>query len=140
MAADPSITAASVAATANTVTATGTAGATITAGQPLYADSANGGVLKPCLATALASSVAVGVALHGSLVGQPITYAISGNITIPTLIAGTGYFCSTTTTGGYSDGTTLEVTTGTVYATFIGMSLSTTLMRLAITPTQVFNT
>ena len=144
MAADPTITAASVAATANTVTATGVAGATIVAGNAVYADSTASGVIKPCTALGVPASLllanCVGVALHGALAGQPIVYAISGNVTMPTLIAGTGYFLSTTTSGGYSDGTALEATIGTVYATFVGMAISTSVMKLAITPTQVPNT
>jgi hypothetical protein len=73
--ADYAVTAASVLKGANATTATGTAGATITAGQPLYIDTSDSDKLKLADADAslLASTVA-GVALHGAASGQPITY------------------------------------------------------------------
>ncbi len=73
--ADYTITAANVLKGANAVTATGIAGGTITAGQPLYSDATDSNKLKLADADAsLAASTVVGLALHAALSGQPITY------------------------------------------------------------------
>lgn len=71
--ADLSITAANVLASATARTVTGVAGATITAGQPLYIDTADGNALKPAQNTSTKSAF-VGIALHAAADGQPITY------------------------------------------------------------------
>lgn len=59
----------------------GIAGAAITAGQPLYIDTAAGNVLKlaGAASTALVATVA-GISLHAAGIGQPITYALTGSI------------------------------------------------------------
>lgn len=72
---DLTITAASVTKTSG-ITVNAIAGATITAGMPLYIDTANSNVIKPatCESTALTATVC-GVSLHAALTGQPIAYA-----------------------------------------------------------------
>jgi hypothetical protein len=59
----------------------GVAGAAITAGQPVYVDTANSNVIKlaGAASTALVATVA-GVALHAAGTGQPISYATTGSI------------------------------------------------------------
>ena len=75
--ADLTITAANVALTPGT-TITGTAGATVTAGQAVYLDSVTSTLkLAQCDGTA-AEADAVGIALHASLSGQPLTHAPTG--------------------------------------------------------------
>lgn len=75
--ADLTITAASVVLSSGTKES-GTAGATITAGQALYLDSATNTLkLAQCDGTAAEADV-VGVSLHASLSGQPIAYAKNG--------------------------------------------------------------
>lgn len=78
---------------------TGIAGAAITAGQPLYIDTANGNVLKlaGAASTALVATVA-GVSLHAAGIGQPITYALPGSIINigATTAKGMHYFASDT--------------------------------------------
>lgn len=95
--ADITITAANVAQGAGAVVGNGTAGATITAGQPLYIDAADSNKLK--LADADASSAAsdvVGLALHGASSGQPLKYIKSGAAYVPgaTLTQGEVYVLS----------------------------------------------
>ncbi len=70
-----SVTAASVLAGANAKKARGTAGATITAGQALYADPNASFKLKlaDCDASATTAKC-VGIALHGASDGQPLEY------------------------------------------------------------------
>lgn len=52
--ADVSVTAASVVKTATSLIGYGTAGGTVTAGQPVYADTTASNKLKPCDADVLA--------------------------------------------------------------------------------------
>lgn len=93
--ADVTVTAASVALTSGQ-TDTGTAGATITAGQILYKDTANSNVLKHASCAATASSVVCGMALNGGASGQPIQFAKAGAVIVPgaTLGVGTIYILS----------------------------------------------
>lgn len=79
-------------------TESGTAGATITAGQVLYKDTSDSNKLKlaDCNASSLAATVA-GIALHGASSGQPVTYQNSGSLTIGgTVVAGTIYVAGAT--------------------------------------------
>jgi hypothetical protein len=120
-----SVTAASVLWTSGTKE-NGVAGAAITAGQPVYIDTANSNVIKlaQCDGTALEATVA-GVALHAAGTGQPISYASTGSVINigATTVKGAQYFVSDTagslmpiadvaTTGwyfsrvGYATGTT----------------------------------
>lgn len=77
-AANLSVTAASVANSGDAQQETGIAGETITAGQCLYVYSTSNGVNTMRLADSdlsSAAAAAVGIALHGALAGQPVTYA-----------------------------------------------------------------
>lgn len=87
--ADISVTAASVTLTSGQ-TDTGTAGATITAGQLLYKDTANSNVLKHASCAATATAVVCGMALNGGASGQPIQFAKAGAILVPGATLGVG--------------------------------------------------
>lgn len=93
---DISITAANVVAGADANVAHGTAGETITAGQVVYRDDATSKYLKADADSATADARrAVGVALNGASLNQPLTVQRSGDITIGgTLTAGVGYYLS----------------------------------------------
>lgn len=137
--ADIAITAANVAPTATTITDIGTAGATITAGQTLYADANDSYYLKPCLATtSIATAACVGTALHGASRGQPIRYAKDGDITCGgTVVTGKVYTLSNGS-GAFAPSADLDsATTLTWYGTVIGIAISTTVLRLTITPSGV---
>lgn len=105
--ADVTITAANVVASANAVKHSGVAGTTITAGQPVYKNSADNNRLY--LADADASPQAadcVGVALHGASAGQPLTYAEEdpdftpgGTLSLSAAADG-GVYCLSGTAGG----------------------------------------
>lgn len=125
--ADLSVTAASVLASASAQTSEGIAGATITAGQPLYADAADSGKLKPAQATS-AKNAAVGVSLHGASSGQPIKYATrdAGFTPGATLVVGTVY-CVSAAAGGISPFD--DMTTGD-YVTVLGVAATTSVMKL----------
>lgn len=136
--ADATIAVASVAKTNNTVIQIGVAGAAITAGQALFVDSTANYTLKPSVATVLLSAQVVGIALHAALTGQPIAYATGGDVAMTTLIVGQIYVCSANA-GGLAPSADLDLSTGTNYATFIGVSTSAGNLRLGITVSNALN-
>ena len=111
--ADLNVTTASVAALTAptgsqiaTVTARGIAGATISPGQVVYADPSANNLLKLAQANSqLQASNIVGIALGSASVNQPLTYAISGDVVVPTtganttLTSGSVYVLSAGTAG-----------------------------------------
>ena len=80
--ADLTITAAEVTYTVGAITKyTGVAGATITAGQACYIDTASSNVVKLAQSDGVALEATIkGLALHGASATQPITLAIAGNM------------------------------------------------------------
>lgn len=133
--ADLTITAASVIKGTGAQTATGTAGATITAGQPLYADSADldfQGIAKLKLADAnvsLALATCVGVSLHAALAGQPLTYQFAGILAIGATVALDMPYAVSTTAGLICP--VGDLTTGN-WLSVIGRATSTTALTLSI--------
>lgn len=82
--ADISVTVASVALVSGG-TFDGIAGATVTAGQVVYADANANNVLKLALSDVIANVATAairGIALHASLAGQPLRIQTSGVITL----------------------------------------------------------
>lgn len=98
---DLSVTAANVVRGSNATTEQGTAGETITAGQPVYKDSTSGKYMKTDSNSATAAArQARGIALNGASLNQPLMIQMSGDITIgATLTAGTAYYLSDTAGG-----------------------------------------
>lgn len=77
-----SITAANVAVVSGATITRGTAGATFTAGQTAYLDSATN-TFKLCDADASsAAATCVGIALNGASSGQPLALCTAGDLTI----------------------------------------------------------
>jgi hypothetical protein len=131
--ADLSITPASVVpgATAK-ITYKKVAGATITAGQTVYADASDSNLIKPCDADALASSVCKGIALNGASTGQPVEYQTSGLLTIgATVVLGVVYYV-TPNAGGL--GAWAEVLAGD-YVTLVCIGVSTSVVEVVISST-----
>jgi len=128
--ADLSVTAANVLAGATAQIVTGVAGATITAGQPLYADASDGGRLKPADANASAAAAAVvGIALHASLDEQPVSYVRVGLVNLgATLTVGQIYVASATA-GGVAP--VSDLATGH-YVTILGVAKTAAELDLAI--------
>jgi hypothetical protein len=86
--ADLVITAANVLPGSSAVIKEGTAGAAITAGQVVYADSAtNTYKLADCNSATAAVRSPKGIALHAAASGQPIAILTSGLITIGATVA-----------------------------------------------------
>jgi hypothetical protein len=99
--ADLSITAANVVAGSGAKTTAGTAGATLTAGQVVYYDSATSSykLADTDSATAAVRSPA-GITLNAAAAGQPVTILQSGPITIGATVAvGVSYWLSGTAGG-----------------------------------------
>lgn len=141
--ADLTVSASGIVAGSNATFDFGVAGASITAGQPVYIDTANSNVIKPAVNTSATACVVAGIALHAAASGQPIKYIKTGDLymTGTTLPVGSVYVLSATS-GGICPVADLEATTGTSYCTIIGgttVTGSTPTMRLAITVTNSLN-
>jgi hypothetical protein len=120
--ADLSITPANVVPDSGASIRKGTAGATITAGMPVYSDLTDNGDIKPCDADAAASAVCAGIALNGASDGQPVIYQNGGSLTIgATVVVGMAYYV-TPNAGGL--GVWAEVQTAD-YATLVCIGSST---------------
>lgn len=98
---DLSITAANVRASAGARPRQGVAGATITAGQVLYLDSTDNRLKLADCDASIATSMAVGIALHGASAGQPLLYVEEDDDFTPgaTLTEGVIYILSGTAGG-----------------------------------------
>lgn len=100
--ADLAITASQVKAGAGAVEGTGVAGATITAGQSVYEDQADGKIKLADSNLSLAAAKAKGIALHGALANQPVRYQKGGKVIVGAAAApakGTVYVVSGTAGG-----------------------------------------
>jgi hypothetical protein len=132
--ADISITAANVVPGSDAVRESGTAGATITAGQLVYLDTSD---MKFKLADsngAAALRVPNGIALNGASNGQPLSVQKGGDITIGgTLTAGIPYFLSDTP-GGLCP---LPDIGAGEFSCIIGIAKSTSVLAVNIQPSGV---
>lgn len=128
--ADLTITANNVAAGSGAQTVTGTAGASITAGQVVYLDSADGKYkLADCDSATAGVRVPAGIALHASANNQPLTIIRSGPVTIgATLTAGVAYYLSQNP-GGICP--VADLSAGN-YPTIMGMASSTSVLNVKI--------
>jgi hypothetical protein len=127
--ADLTVTAASVARGTAATQATGTAGATLTAGQTVYLDSTTSTIKLADCDGATALQDTVGIMLHGCLSGQPATYQKGGNINPgATVVVGETYVLSDTP-GGIMPIADLE-TGDTVVYLGIGTTASNILLNI----------
>lgn len=126
--ADLAITAANVAPGTGASLSTGIAGAAITAGQKVYFDSATRTYkLADCNSATAAARSPSGVALDNAAIGQPITVANSGPVTIgAALTPGLGYYLSANP-GGICP--VADLVTG-CFPVFLGFATSATVLDL----------
>lgn len=124
--ADLTITAANVLAGSGSQIKHGRAGATITAGQTVYLDSAdNEYKLADCDSATPGVRSPYGIALNGASDGQPLAVLAKGPCTIgATLTAGVAYYLSATP-GGICP--VADLSTGD-YPTIVGIATSTTVI------------
>lgn len=128
--ADLTLTAASVLPGSNATTRLGTAGATITAGQPVYLDSATS-TYKLADTDSATSAVRspVGFALGGASAGQPLVVQTDGDITLgAVLTAGVAYYLSGNA-GGICP--VADVASGD-YPVILGIAKSTSVLAIKI--------
>lgn len=91
------VTAANVQPTTTTTYKTGAAGAAITAGQSVYLDATTNTIKLADADLSVAAAKGVGIAINNAASGQPVTYAISGQINMgATLVKGTTYVVGAT--------------------------------------------
>lgn len=122
------ITAANVVKGTTASVVNGTAGATVTAGQAVYFDSATS-TYKLSDSDVVAASIPAGIALHASLANQPLQVLTGGSVTIgATLVAGTVYY-GNPTAGGIGPVADLIATNRSV---IIGIATSTTVLNVNI--------
>lgn len=127
--ADLTITAANVLRTSGVI-AEGTAGATLTAGQPIYKDTSDNDEMKESDCTTSATTAVVeGITLNGASDGQPVAYLKAGGVMNlgATLTVGEIYVLSTS--GNISpegDLTTAD------YVTIIGVATTAALITLTL--------
>jgi hypothetical protein len=130
------------AANSDTVIAHGIAGATITAGDVVYADASDNYEIKPAIATnaAQADSV-VGIALNDASADQPVAYATAGDVTFNSgaFVVGAVYVLSGENDGGIAPTADLDSSSNTNYATILGVSTSATNLRLSLKASGVKN-
>jgi hypothetical protein len=126
--ADLVLTAANVAKSTNAQTQSGTAGETVTAGQPVYLSSTDSKLYKSDANDSQKYS-AVGIALHASLASQPLTYQTGGDITIGATTAVGSIYMVSPTAGGIMP--SADNASGN-YSCVLGIAISTTVIRLNI--------
>jgi hypothetical protein len=133
--ADLTVTAASVLKSTSSSTDRGTAGATITAGQPLYKDSTDSYKLKPAIGTSVAASASVGVATNSASSGQTVEYVTEGPYTAgATLTVGIVYGVSANAAGAIAPITDLASTN---FVTVLGVATTAALLKLKINASGV---
>lgn len=133
-----SVTATSVLKGTGCTTQEGIAGASITAGQAVYMDSTDSDKIKLADADAsTAAAAAVGISLHAATSGQPIEYAVAGNVTFnAVLTAGKVYVVGGTAAGDINPVADLTTNWRT---TVLGVATSTTNLRMLLYASGVSN-
>ncbi|MGH0328775.1 hypothetical protein [Sinorhizobium meliloti] len=126
--ADLSINSANVVGGTNSTRDIGTAGETITAGQPIYLDATTNKWMKSDN-NGTGTRTVHGISLNGASLNQPVSIHKSGDITIgATLVAGTDYWLSGTA-GGICPRADLVAGMDTIQ---IGIAKSTTVLSVDI--------
>lgn len=128
------ITAANVTPNTSTVVPTyfdGIAGATVTAGMPVYADSTDSGKLKAADANASAAAArVVGIAMHGATAGQPLRIMTDGELNYGAILTvGEIYVAGAGTAGDINP---CDDLTAGWYTTILGWARTTSILRVKI--------
>lgn len=115
----------------------GIAGGTITAGQPVYKDSADSDKIKAADANASsATATVVGIALHGATANQPIAYQTGGNITLGAVLTLAKVYVLSATAGGIAPVADLASGWRT---SILGVAVSTSSLMLTINNSDAVN-
>jgi|CXWL01.1.fsa_nt_gi hypothetical protein len=132
--ADITITKANVAPGTNATFVTGTAGGTVTTGQPVYLDSTDGNKVKAADADAEASASCVGIAVCDALDEQPVVYQTAGNLGFGAILTKGSAYYVTTTAGGI--GLFAEIASGD-YVSQLGIASSTSNLVVKLNVTGI---
>jgi hypothetical protein len=134
--ADLTVTATSVVTVSGGSYTTGTAGATITAGQTLYVDTADSNKLKLADSDSATSTVRTccGIALNGGAAGQPIRYQTGGSLNPGATLAVGQVYVLSDTAGGIMPYADLEAGD---YVFILGYATTTSNLTLALTEVGV---
>ena len=128
--ADITVTAASVAQGANASTVQGFLGATVTAGQVVYRDSADSLFkLADGNSATAAARAAYGIALNGGASGQPVVVQTSGDYSPGATVTVGGVYVLSATAGGIAP--VADLASGN-YTNTIGIGITASTMRLII--------
>jgi hypothetical protein len=131
--ADLTITAANVVAQTGSSTQDGTAGASITAGQPVYFDATTS-TIKLAVSSSAAAAATRGIALHAAATGQPIKYLTAGPLTAGATLAVGKIYAVSGTAGGIQPQE--DIGTGE-FVTILGIATSTTTLNVTINASGV---
>ena len=139
--ADIGITASAVKpANANTVIGRGIAGGTINAGEAVFADPADGYKLKQALSSnQTQSNNVVGIALNSAWADQPLAYVISGDVTVNAVLTAATVYVLGSGAGRISASADLDASSGTRYGVVLGISTSTTNLRVGVIMSGALN-
>lgn len=123
------ITAANVLPASSAQTEIVTAGATITAGQPVYKDASDDDKAKLAVASSAAAANAVGIALCNASAGQPLVIAYGGDVTLGSVMSEGVTYLVSSSAGGIMP--TADIAIGD-FATVLGTAVTTSSLRLKI--------
>ena len=126
------VTASQVQPGSGVATKEGIAGATITAGQTLYLDSATNTLKLADADSTAAIATVVGISLNGASAGQPVEYQSVGSITIgagASMTVGEIYVLSDTAGGIAPEA---DISTSDDYVSPLGVATSAAILKLAI--------
>jgi len=127
--ADITVTAANVLKGSNAQTFEGVAGATITAGDVCYKDTADSNKYKLAINSAEASSAGVAIALCGAATGQPVVLQRSGDINPGGTVVVAEVYCVSPVAGGIAPDA--DVASGD-FRTVLGVGITATNIAMDI--------
>jgi len=122
----------------NTQIASGTAGATINAGQSVYVDPADNKV-KLAANTNATTAAAVGLAVNSAASNQPIEYATGNDLTVNSVLTAGAVYVLGNAAGTISASADLDASINTRYGTILGIATSATNLRLGPLASGVLN-
>lgn len=125
--ADVSVTATSVVKASDTISIDGVLGATVTAGQTVYLDSATNTFKLADANASSATATVVGIALNGGATGQPVKVAIGGSITPGFTVTVGAVYVQSATAGGIAP--VADLATGH-YTSIVGVGLTASSLML----------
>jgi hypothetical protein len=134
--ADLTVTPANVVSGASAQFLTGTAGASVTAGQPVYLDTGTN-TYKPADANAsAATAVVAGVALHGATTGQPLKIQTAGVLAFGAILTVGVIYVLSSNAGGIAPAADLAAGW---YTSILGVATTTGNLTLGLNNSGVAN-